>query len=396
MPCIVQRSSAAAMPSYPPSHPPSHPFSALDHAYMAQALRLAEKGLDTTSPNPRVGCVIVRDGQVVGTGWHERAGKPHAEVNALRAAGAVARGATVYLTLEPCSHHGRTPPCAEALVEAGVAKVIVAMQDPNPLVAGKGYALLKEAGIEVQAGLMEAEATALNIGFVSRMTRNRPWVRMKIAASLDGKTALNNGTSQWITGEAARRDGHRMRARSCAILTGIGTVLADNPELSVRHVETSRQPLRVVVDSRLDIPLDARLLRGAGELIFTANSSEGKIMALHDVGARAIVVPDSDSGNRVDLTGMMRMLADFEINEVMVEAGRTLNGALIAAGLVDELVIYLAPYLIGDEAQGMLKLTELTDLSKKRKLEIRDIRMMGLDIRLIAHFPARFSDDKLV
>jgi diaminohydroxyphosphoribosylaminopyrimidine deaminase/5-amino-6-(5-phosphoribosylamino)uracil reductase len=224
---------------------------------MAQALRLAEKGLDTTSPNPRVGCVIVRDGQVVGTGWHERAGKPHAEVNALRAAGAVARGATVYLTLEPCSHHGRTPPCAEALVEAGVAKVIVAMQDPNPLVAGKGYALLKEAGIEVQAGLMEAEATALNIGFVSRMTRNRPWVRMKIAASLDGKTALNNGASQWITGEAARRDGHRMRARSCAILTGIGTVLADNPELSVRHVETSRQPLRVVVDSRLDIALDA-------------------------------------------------------------------------------------------------------------------------------------------
>lgn len=387
---------AAAMPSYPPSHPPSHPFSALDHAYMAQALRLAEKGLDTTSPNPRVGCVIVRDGQVVGTGWHERAGKPHAEVNALRAAGAAARGATVYLTLEPCSHHGRTPPCAEALVEAGVAKVIVAMQDPNPLVAGKGYALLKEAGIEVQAGLMEAEATALNIGFVSRMTRNRPWVRMKIAASLDGKTALNNGTSQWITGEAARRDGHRMRARSCAILTGIGTVLADNPELSVRHVETSRQPLRVVVDSRLDIPLDARLLRGAGELVFTANSSEGKIMGLHDVGARAIVVPDSDSGNRVDLTGMMRMLADFEINEVMVEAGRTLNGALIAAGLVDELVIYLAPYLIGDEAQGMLKLTELTELSKKRKLEIRDIRMMGPDIRLIAHFPARFSDDKLV
>jgi diaminohydroxyphosphoribosylaminopyrimidine deaminase / 5-amino-6-(5-phosphoribosylamino)uracil reductase len=363
---------------------------------MAQALRLAEKGLDTTSPNPRVGCVIVRDGQVVGTGWHERAGKPHAEVNALRAAGAAARGATVYLTLEPCSHHGRTPPCAEALVEAGVAKVIVAMQDPNPLVAGKGYALLKEAGIEVQAGLMEAEATALNIGFVSRMTRNRPWVRMKIAASLDGKTALNNGASQWITGEAARRDGHRMRARSCAILTGIGTVLADNPELSVRHVETSRQPLRVVVDSRLDIPLDARLLRGAGELVFTANSSEGKIMALHDVGARAIVVPDSDSGNRVDLTGMMRMLADFEINEVMVEAGRTLNGALIAAGLVDELVIYLAPYLIGDEAQGMLKLTELTDLSKKRRLEIRDIRMMGPDIRLIAHFPARFSDDKLV
>src|SRR5690348_1083022 len=379
-----------------PSYPPSRPFSALDHAYMAQALRLAENGLYSTSPNPRVGCVIVRDGQIVGTGWHERAGQPHAEVNALKAAGSAARGATVYITLEPCSHHGRTPPCAEALVEAGVAKVIMAMQDPNPLVAGKGYALLEKAGIEVQAGLMEAEATALNIGFVSRMTRNRPWVRMKIAASLDGKTALNNGASQWITGEAARRDGHRMRARSCAILTGIGTVLADNPELSVRHVETSRQPLRVVVDSRLDIPVDARLLRGAGELVFTANASEGKIVGLRDVGARTIVLPDSDTGNRVDLAGMMRTLADFEVNEVLVEAGRTLNGALIAAGLVDELVIYLAPYLIGDEAQGMLKLTELTDLSKKRKLEIRDIRMMGPDIRLIAHFPARFSDDKLV
>jgi diaminohydroxyphosphoribosylaminopyrimidine deaminase/5-amino-6-(5-phosphoribosylamino)uracil reductase len=210
---------------------------------------------------------------------------------------------------------------------------------------------------------------------------------MKIAASLDGKTALNNGASQWITGEGARRDGHRFRARSCAILTGIGTVLADNPELSVRHVETSRQPLRVVVDSRLEIPVDARLLRGAGELVFTANASEGKIMALHEVGARTIVLPDSDSGNRVDLEAMMRTLADFEVNEVLVEAGSTLNGALIAAELVDEMVIYLAPCLIGDEAQGMLKLTELTDLSKKHALEIRDMRMVGPDIRLIARLP---------
>jgi diaminohydroxyphosphoribosylaminopyrimidine deaminase/5-amino-6-(5-phosphoribosylamino)uracil reductase len=363
----------------------SHPFSSLDHAYMAQALRLAEKGLYSTSPNPRVGCVIVRDDKVVGSGWHERAGQPHAEINALKAAGPAAQGATAYITLEPCSHHGRTPPCAEALVKAGIAKVVMAMQDPNPLVAGKGCTLLREAGIEVQAGLMEAEANALNIGFVSRMTRGRPWVRMKIAASLDGKTALNNGASQWITGEAARRDGHRFRARSCAILTGIGTVLADNPELSVRHVNTPRQPMRVVVDSRLDIPVDARLLRGAGELIFTANVSEGKIVALREVGAHVIVLPDSDTGNRVDLAGMMRALADFEVNEILVEAGRTLNGALIAAGLVDELVVYLAPYLIGD-AQGMLKLPELTDLTKKRKLEIRDMRMVGSDIRLFARF----------
>ncbi|MDE2365882.1 MAG: bifunctional diaminohydroxyphosphoribosylaminopyrimidine deaminase/5-amino-6-(5-phosphoribosylamino)uracil reductase RibD [Betaproteobacteria bacterium] len=363
---------------------PSSPFSPVDHTHMAQALRLAEKGLYSTSPNPRVGCVIVRNGQVVGSGWHERAGQPHAEINALKAAGPAARGATAYVTLEPCSHHGRTPPCAEALIEAGVAKVIMAMQDPNPLVAGRGCTLLREAGIEVQTGLMEAEASTLNIGFVSRMTRNRPWVRMKIAASLDGKTALNNGASQWITGEAARRDGHRLRARSCAILTGIGTVLADNPELSVRHVDTPRQPLRAVVDSRLDIPVDARLLRGAGELIFTANASEGKIGALRDVGARVIVLPDG--GNRVDLTGMMHALADFEINEVLVEAGRNLNGALLAAGLVDELVIYLAPYLIGDEARGMAKLQELTRLTEKRALKIHDVRAVGSDIRIIARF----------
>ena len=362
----------------------SHPFSPADHTYMAQALRLAEKGLYSTSPNPRVGCVIVRDGQVVGRGWHERAGQPHAEIHALNNAGSAAHSATVYVTLEPCSHHGRTPPCAEALIKAGVAKVILAMQDPNPLVAGAGCALLRDAGIEVHAGLMEAEARALNIGFVSRMTRNRPWVRMKIAASLDGKTALNNGTSQWITGEAARQDAHRLRARSCAILTGIGTVLADNPELSVRHVQTPRQPLRTVVDSRLEIPVDARLLRGGGELIFTANAAEGKIGALQDMGARVIVVPDQK--NRVDLGNMMRMLADLEINEVLVEAGSGLNGSLVSAGLVDELIFYLAPCLIGDPAQGMLKLPELTNLSEKRTLKVRDLRMIGTDLRLTAHF----------
>jgi diaminohydroxyphosphoribosylaminopyrimidine deaminase/5-amino-6-(5-phosphoribosylamino)uracil reductase len=255
-------------------------FSSTDYGYMAQALRLAEKGLYGTSPNPRVGCVLVRNGQVVGSGWHERAGQPHAEVHALAAAGATARGATAYLTLEPCSHHGRTPPCAEALIKAGIAKLVAAMQDPNPLVSGRGCSLLEEAGITVQTGLMEAEARALNIGFLTRMTRGRPWVRMKIAASLDGKTALNNGASQWITSEHARRDAHRLRARSCAVMTGIGTVLADDPQLTVRHIQTSRQPLSVVVDSRLEIPVDAGLLRGAGELIFTATASEGKIVAL--------------------------------------------------------------------------------------------------------------------
>lgn len=354
---------------------------------MAQALRLAEQGLYTTSPNPRVGCVIVRDGQVIGSGWHERAGQPHAEINALNAAETTVQGATVYLTLEPCSHHGRTPPCVEALTKAGVARVVAAMQDPNPLVAGKGFALLQQAGIETQCGMMEAEANALNIGFVSRMTRQRPWVRMKIAASLDGKTALNNGASQWITGEAARRDGHRFRARSCAVLTGIGTVLADDPQLGVRHVETTRQPLRVVVDSRLEIPINAKLLRGEGELIFTATDGE-KIKALRDRGARPMVLPDTNTSapGKVDLVKMMQQLAEFEINEVLVEAGFKLNGALIKAGLVDELVIYLAPHLLGDVARGMLNLPELTDLAGRRELKIQDLRMLGQDIRIIARF----------
>ncbi|PTR14342.1 diaminohydroxyphosphoribosylaminopyrimidine deaminase [Nitrosospira sp. Nsp2] len=357
-------------------------FSASDHAYMAQALRLAEKGLYSTSPNPRVGCVLVRDSRVVGSGWHERAGAPHAEINALAAAGEAARGATAYLTLEPCSHHGRTPPCADALIKAGIARLVTAMEDPNPLVSGSGYAKLQDAGIEVKTGLMAAEARALNIGFAARMARGRPWVRMKIAASLDGKTGLKNGASQWITSEAARRDGHRLRARSCAVMTGIGSVLADNPRLTVRHLETTRQPLRVVVDSRLEIPLEARLLRGAGELVFTASASEGIIGALHEVGARVIVLPDQN--DNVDLGAMMRKLADFEINEVLVEAGWRLNGALINAGLVDELVIYLAPYLIGDMGLGMLKLPELADLQRKRALVIEDVRSVGPDLRITA------------
>ncbi len=359
-------------------------FSSADHVYMSLALQLAEKGLYGASPNPRVGCVIVRDGHVIGSGWHERAGQPHAEINALDVAGTAAWGSTAYVTLEPCSHHGRTPPCAEALIKAGITRLVAAMQDPNPLVAGGGRALLEGAGIEVEMGLMEAEAKALNIGFVSRMTRKRPWVRMKIAASLDGKTALNNGASQWITSEAARRDGHRLRARSCAVLTGIGTVLADDPQLTVRHVDTFRQPLRVVVDRNLDIPIEAKVLRNGGEVIFTAIASEGKIAALHNAGTRVIVLPDEKAN--VDLIGMMQTLADLEINEVLVEAGSKLNGSLLSAGLVDELVIYLAPYLIGDVAQGMLKLPELIDLAEKRALQICDLRTIGPDIRVTARF----------
>ena len=359
-------------------------FSSDDHAYMSQALQLAEKGLYSTSPNPRVGCVIVRDSKIVGSGWHVKTGQPHAEINALNIAGGAAQGATAYVTLEPCSHYGRTHPCAEALIRAKVAKVIIAMQDPNPLVAGKGTSLLKQSGINVQIGLMGEWAKDLNVGFVSRMTNNRPWVRMKIAASLDGKTALNNGVSQWITGEAARHDGHRFRARSCAVLTGIGTVLEDDPQLSVRFIETPRQPLRIIIDSRLKIPTTARVLRGGGELIFTTTDNKERISALKEVGAHPIILPNEKG--KIDLAGLMQILADFEINELLVEAGNRLSGAFIREGLVDELIIYLAPHLIGNRAMGMLQLPELTDLSEKYNLKIKDLRMVGKDIRIMSRF----------
>lgn len=359
-------------------------FSSADHAYMAQALRLAERGMFSANPNPRVGCVVVREGRIVGSGWHERAGQPHAEIYALNAAGLYARGATVYVTLEPCSHYGRTPPCVEALQKAGVAKVVMAMKDPNPLVSGRGSELLRKSGIEVQAGLLAAEAQKLNIGFVSRMLNKRPWVRSKIAASLDGKMALNNGLSQWITGKAARRDGHRWRARSCAILTGIGTVIADDPQLSVREIGTSRQPLKVVVDGHLEIPADARLLFGKNVLIFTTDENAKRADGLRKKGARVI----SMAGNhgKVDLVKMMLKLTEFEVNEILVEAGNKLNGALVRAGLIDELVIYLAPHLLGEKARGIFDLPELTSLDQRSSLEIQDLRMIGKDIRIVARF----------
>ncbi|MCK6389523.1 MAG: bifunctional diaminohydroxyphosphoribosylaminopyrimidine deaminase/5-amino-6-(5-phosphoribosylamino)uracil reductase RibD [Azonexus sp.] len=357
-------------------------FSAVDHGMMARALRLAEQGLWTTSPNPRVGCVLVRDGEVVGEGWHAKAGEPHAEVHALRAAGDKARGATAYVTLEPCSHFGRTPPCAEALIAAGVGRVLAAMTDPNPLVAGRGLEKLRLAGIETASGLLEVEARELNIGFVSRMTRGRPWLRLKAAASLDGKTALNNGLSQWITGPEARRDGHRWRARACAILTGIGTVRDDDPALTVREVVTSRQPLRVIVDSRLETPPAARILQGGGVLIAAAVDDPEKAALLRSTGAEILFLPNADG--KVDLRDLMIALGLRGINEVHAEAGFKLNGSLLREGLVDELLLYLAPCLIGDQASGLFNLPELTTLSGKRNLQIRDLRQLGSDIRLIA------------
>jgi diaminohydroxyphosphoribosylaminopyrimidine deaminase/5-amino-6-(5-phosphoribosylamino)uracil reductase len=359
-------------------------FSPADYAFMSHALRLAEKGLYSTTPNPRVGCVITQNEQIVGSGWHERAGQPHAEINALRVAAVAARGATAYITLEPCAHHGRTPPCTDALIGAGIAKVIIAMEDPNPIVSGRGCAVLQQAGIEVQTGLLQMDAQALNIGFVNRMIHQKPWIRIKTAASLDGKTALNNGISQWITGKAARRDGHQWRARSCAILTGIGTIKSDNPQLTVRHVETSRQPKKIIVDSHLDIPLDAKLLQSEEKIfIFTANDEAlEKKTVLSKMGVQVIVLPEAKG--RVDLKRMMIMLANLGMNEVLVEAGCGLNGALVNAGLVDELIIFLAPHLLGDSAQGMFKLPELISLDQKKGLRIRDLRMIGQDIRVIA------------
>lgn len=388
-------------------------FSVDDSRWMAQALRLAERGLNTTSPNPRVGCVLVKDEVVVGEGWHERAGEPHAEVHALRAAGEFVRGATAYVTLEPCSHHGRTPPCADALIAAGVARVVIAMQDPNPQVAGQGMAKLKAAGIAVESGLMESAAHELNIGFCARMTRGTPWVRSKIGMSLDGRTALANGTSQWITGEAARQDVQHWRARSCAVLTGIGTVLADDARLNVRGVETERQPLRVVLDSQLRIPLDARLLKllptpaggitsdsaalqpsrlasssirgvgGEGRLvIYAATRDEQKIAALEQMGVMVCVLPDA--AGQVDMSAMLRDLAQRGVNEVLAEAGSTLNGALLRAGLVDELLLYVAPQLLGDAARSMAALGELTQLDQRVNLKWQDVRQIGDDLRITA------------
>ncbi len=357
-------------------------FSAADHAAMARALQLAARGLTTTSPNPRVGCVLMRDGRIVGEGWHARAGEPHAEIHALGQAGAAARGATAYVTLEPCSHHGRTPPCADALIEAGVARVVTAMEDPNPLVAGRGLARLRATGIVTELGLLAVEAHELNIGFVSRMSRGRPWVRLKAAATLDGKTALNNGVSQWITGPAARADGHRWRARACAVLTGIGTVRADDPLLTVRDVPCSRQPLRVLVDAALAVSPTARILQGEPIIVATASTDAARIHALRERGHEVLALPNTVG--KVDLPQLMTELGARGLNEVHVEAGFKLNGSLMREGCVDELLLYLAPMLAGDAAQGLFNLPALVSLQAATRLDIRDLRTIGPDLRLIA------------
>jgi diaminohydroxyphosphoribosylaminopyrimidine deaminase / 5-amino-6-(5-phosphoribosylamino)uracil reductase len=359
-------------------------FTPADREFMARALRLAERGLFTTTPNPRVGAVVVRGDEIVGEGFHERAGEAHAEVNALRAAGVRAEGATVYVTLEPCAHHGRTPPCVEALLAAKAKRVVVAMGDPNPKVSGRGFAALRAAGVEVGAGLLEDEARELNVGFVSRVTRGRPWVRLKVATTLDAKTALANGESQWITGEAARRDGHRWRARACAILTGIGTVRDDDPRLTVRDVETPRQPLRVLVDSRLEVPLTARLLDGGNLLVAAAIEDRAKAARLRERGAEVVVLPNASG--KVELEDLVRELGRRALNEIHVEAGFRLNGSLVAAGVVDELLVYIAPKILGESARGMFNLPGVERLADARRLRLMDVTRIDEDVRLRARF----------
>lgn len=352
--------------------------------FMKHALELAKNCSVLTSPNPKVGCVIVRDGQIIGEGFTQPAGQNHAEIEALADVarrGADCKGATVYVTLEPCAHFGKTPPCADALIRAGVSCVVAAMEDPNRLVAGKGLRKLEAAGIHVICGVLAQEAREMNLGFLSRIERGRPWVRMKVAASLDGKTALSNGESQWITSEKAREDGHRWRMRADAVMTGIGTVIRDNPTLNVRLPDVVRQPVRIVVDSQLKTPLDARVLEKGMTWIFSANASPYKISAMQEKGIQ--VFSAINNTGRVDLADMMRVLAEKEINEVHVEAGATLNGALLQAGFVDEMLIYLAPCFLGS-GKNMFSLNHIDRLADKISLDFREIAQVGDDLRILA------------
>ncbi|MBT8122703.1 MAG: bifunctional diaminohydroxyphosphoribosylaminopyrimidine deaminase/5-amino-6-(5-phosphoribosylamino)uracil reductase RibD [Gammaproteobacteria bacterium] len=358
--------------------------SATDHEYMAHALRLAARGLYTTDPNPRVGCVIVSGNDIIGEGWHMRTGEAHAEVTALARAGTGARGATAYVTLEPCCHHGRTPPCTDALISAGVARVVVGMEDPNPQVAGNGIKAPEAAGISVTCGVLAAQAAELNPGFVRRMQTGRPYIRSKLAMSLDGRTAMASGESQWITGTRARDDVQHLRARASAVLSGIGTVLADDPSLNVRLVNAEvLQPLRVILDSRLQLPPTAKLLGLPGNtLVLTGSEDAERRAALVKAGAEVVTV--ALDGDRLDLDQVMQILGERAINELHVEAGPVLNGALLQAGLVDELVIYVAPHLMGDAARGLFSLPGLATMDQRINLSISDIRAVGEDWRITA------------
>lgn len=376
-------------------------FTNADRGHMRRALELAHTALYRTSPNPRVGCVLVRDGTVLGEGATLAAGQDHAEVQAVkdaRSRGHDLRGATAYVTLEPCAHHGRTPPCADLLVSEDIARAVVATTDPNPLVAGQGLQRMRAAGIQVETGLFEEQAREINIGFISRMVRGTPWVRMKIAGSLDGVSALPNGVSQWITSEAARADGHHWRARACAVLTGLGTVRADDPQLDVRHVSTPRQPIRIVVDSRLELPATARLLRNTASPLWLVHAlppaeAEPRLAALRAATAdgldlQAIALPaDPAKPGKTDLGALMRTLGERSINELHVEAGERLNGSLLRAGVVDELLFYQAPLLLGQGA-GLAAIGPFAALDEGLRLQLHTVDRVGPDLRIVARFDA--------
>ena len=359
-------------------------FSPADCAHMARALQLAERGMYTAHPNPMVGCVLVNDGETVGEGWHEKAGEPHAEINALHSAGDKTRGATAYVTLEPCAHTGKTPPCANALVEAGVTKVIVAMQDPFGEVAGRGIELLQEAGITTEVGLMQPAAEALNAGFISRVTHGRPRVRLKIAASIDGAIAMSSGESQWITGPEARHDVQKLRAESGAVMTGIGTVLADDPSLNVRapDIDTGgQQPIRVVLDSRLRTPTTANMLSLPGTTLVCC-TGDHDATALEDAGAE--VRDFGAHGEVVNVFEVLAVLSEMEVNNVLVEAGPLLTGYLLEKDLVDELVIYQSPHIMGSNTRGMFSTPNWSALADRKALDITDVRRVGTDTRITA------------
>ncbi|MEP0355787.1 bifunctional diaminohydroxyphosphoribosylaminopyrimidine deaminase/5-amino-6-(5-phosphoribosylamino)uracil reductase RibD [Paraglaciecola sp.] len=373
-------------------------FSLIDHQMMALAIKLAKRGQYTTSPNPNVGCVITKScGEIVGQGWHQKAGSPHAEVHALKQAGSLAKGATAYVTLEPCSHFGRTPPCAKALVEAGISRVVVAMQDPNPLVSGRGMQILQRAGVVVQHGLLKSAAAQLNLGFIKRMSTGLPRVTVKLAASLDGKTALQNGLSQWITGPKARQDVQRHRAKSCAILSGSGTVMADNPTLNVRFKELGltpevlaeenlRQPIRVILDGRNQLPPNLRLLQQsskqvAGDVLLINGTHSQHQFANHVSQWQAPF-----NGNKLNLDAVMQELANRQINDIWVEAGAKLAGALIQNNLTDELILYQAPKLIGSSGQNLFDILPIESMDEVHDLSWSDVRQVGKDLKMTAHF----------
>ncbi|KEQ16874.1 bifunctional diaminohydroxyphosphoribosylaminopyrimidine deaminase/5-amino-6-(5-phosphoribosylamino)uracil reductase RibD [Endozoicomonas numazuensis] len=368
--------------------------SAIDHEMMSRALQLARKGLFTTMPNPRVGCVIMKDGVIVGEGFHERSGEPHAEVYALKMAGDKAEGATAYVTLEPCSHFGKTPPCAEALIKAKVARVVAAMEDPNPLVSGRGMKMLSKAGIEVESGVLEAEARALNPGFIKKMVSNQPYVRLKLAMSLDGRTAMESGESQWITGPDARSEVQKLRAQSCAVISGVGSILQDNASLTVRAEElglpnaqtlAQRQPLRVVLDSSLQTPVDAKVITGPGQVLMVCTDQAGQDKQAKLEAAGAEVVKLNGSNGQVDLKELMTLLSSKGCQEVLLETGATLAGAAVNEALVDELIVFMAPTLMGAAARPLLKLP-FQSMSEKLDLNVSDIRAIGNDWKITATF----------